>query len=93
MPSFMHVRAETQPDCTRVAETPGFCMGVAEMLSVFTEVTEISPDRNSMGGTPAISREETKCYNDHVRKKSLEVVGLILARLFIRFWRKRPLGS
>ena len=82
MSAFVRVRAETQPDCTRVAETPGFCMGVAEMLSVFTEVAEISPDCNSMGGNPAISREETKYYNDHVRKNSLEVVGLILARLF-----------
>ena len=50
MMTCVRVRAETQPDCTGVAETPYFCMGVAEMPSVCTGVVERPPDRNIVGG-------------------------------------------
>ena len=51
MTSFVCIRAENQPDCAGVAETPDVCTGVTEILSVFTGVIETPPDCDIVAGT------------------------------------------
>ena len=51
MNEIVRVSAETPPNFTGVEETPAVCMGVAEMLSVFTGEAETPPDHNTVAGT------------------------------------------
>ena len=84
MTEFLCVRAETQPDCTGLAETSSICMGVAEtppnhrLLGVI--LSWVQKKRN---GLTTISERET-----------VEVVASILERAFFLPRRKNnPLRS
>ena len=59
MTAFVRVRAETQPDCTGVAEMPSVCMGVAEMPSLCTRVAVTPPNRNrTEGNSPSVQKKK-----------------------------------
>ena len=55
---MFHVRAETPPNCTGVAETPTVYMVVADMPSVCTGVVYTPPDHNRLGGTLPLSQNK-----------------------------------
>ena len=87
--AFVRVRADPQPNCTGVAETPDICMVVADMPSVCTGVAENPPNHNIMAGNPAAVQIKRNGLMTTSGIETLEVVGLILARHFLYHFGKR----
>ena len=83
MMAFVHVRAETQPDCTGVAETLDVCMVVAEMPSICTGVTEMSLYCNIVTGTAPLVQKKINGLLTTSEKETFELVGLILESHFL----------
>ena len=57
MTKIVRVRVETAPDYKIVAETPDFCMGVAQMQYICTGVVETLPDGNRIVVTPSLAHK------------------------------------
>ena len=58
MMEIVRVRAETLPNCTRVAEMTAVCMGVVWMPYVCTRVTDTPPDCNRIAVTLSLAQKK-----------------------------------